>query len=55
MINEEVVKVWTGNESCSDISWEDCILEDRVVKEARGDLVCTQSNEMKCTEVECEE
>merc|ERR1712105_107136 len=33
-------KVWDGNENCRDVSWEDCTLEDRIVKEEVPTFSC---------------
>merc|ERR1711885_59865 len=33
-------KVWDGNENCRDVSWEDCTLEDGVVKEEVPTFSC---------------
>ena len=43
VINEQGEKVWDGNENCRDVSWEDCILEDKVIKEEVPKWECEDS------------
>ena len=43
VINDQGEKVWDGNENCRDVSWEDCTLEDRVVKEEVPTFSCNDA------------
>ena len=40
VINEAGEKVWDGNENCRDVSWEDCVLEDKIITEEVPTYTC---------------
>jgi len=41
VVNELGEKVWAGNENCQEVTWEDCVLEDRIITQEVDVWECT--------------
>merc|ERR1712204_154738 len=45
VVNELGEKVWAGNENCQEVTWEDCVLEDRIVTQEVDVWECTPATQ----------
>ena len=43
-VTEEGLKVWDGKENCRNVSWEDCLLEEKIMKEDIATYSCVESD-----------